>query len=99
VQYASGDYVGRLAEVGARISMAATGNPYQNPTAESFFKTLKCEEVHLHEYRTLEEAEANLRRFIADLYNAKRLHSSLGYLSPVEFEAARPSSAREGGPT
>ena len=53
---------------------------------ESFFKTLKREEVYLHDYRTFEEAEANLSRFIEDVYNRKRLHSSLGYRPPVEFE-------------
>jgi putative transposase len=89
VQYASGDYVARLEGIGALVSMAAVGNPYENAKAESFFKTLKCEEVYLQEYRTFAEAEANLRRFIADVYNAKRLHSSLGYLPPVEFEAAQ----------
>jgi putative transposase len=88
VQYASGDYVAALEAVGARISMAARGNPYENAKAESFFKTLKHEEVYLKEYRTFEEAAANLERFIADVYNTKRLHSSLGYLPPVEFEAA-----------
>jgi putative transposase len=87
VQYASGDYVTALEAVGARISMAARGNPYENAQAESFFKTLKHEEVYLKEYRTFEEAEANLERFIEDVYNRKRLHSSLGYLPPVEFEA------------
>ncbi len=87
VQYASGAYVERLDAVGARISMAARGNPYDNAKAESFFKTLKHEEVYLKEYRTFEEAEANLERFIEDVYNTKRLHSSLGYLPPVEFEA------------
>jgi transposase InsO family protein len=53
---------------------------------EGFFKTLKREEVYLHDYRTFEEAEANLSRFIEDVYNRKRLHSSLGYRPPVEFE-------------
>lgn len=88
VQYASSEYVARLESVGARISMAAAGNPYENATAESFFKTLKCEEVYLKDYRTFAEAAANLERFIAAVYNQKRLHSSLGYLPPAEFEAA-----------
>jgi putative transposase len=88
VQYASADYVTALETAGAQISMAARGNPYENAKAESFFKTLKHEEVYLKEYRNLEEAAANVERFIEDVYNTKRLHSSLGYLPPVEFEAA-----------
>lgn len=88
VQYASGDYVARLERAGAQISMAAVGNPFENAQIESFFRTLKCEEVYLHEYRTFAEAEANIERFIEAVYNQKRLHSSLGYLPPVEFEAA-----------
>ena len=87
VQYASAAYVARLTEVDARVSMAAVGNPYENAKAESFFKTLKREEVHLNHYRTFQEAEANLGRFLADVYTAKRLHSSLGYRPPIEFEA------------
>ncbi len=87
VQYASAEYVGRLEEVGAKISMAAVGNPYENAKAESFFRTLKMEEVHLKDYRTFEEAEENIGQFIEEVYNKKRLHSSLGYLPPVEFEA------------
>ncbi|MBA2518625.1 MAG: IS3 family transposase [Chloroflexia bacterium] len=87
VQYASAVYVARLEAVGARISMAAVGNPYENAKAESFFKTLRCEEVYLQQYQTFHEAEANLGRFIEDVYNTKRLHSSLRYLSPAEFEA------------
>jgi putative transposase len=87
VQYASAAYVERLQEHGIRISMAATGNPYENAKAESFFKTLKREEVYLKDYRTFAEVEANIHRFIEVVYNTKRLHSSLGYLPPVEFEA------------
>ncbi len=94
VQYASAAYVARLLAAGARISMAAVGNPYENAKAESFFKTLKREEVYLNHYRTFQEAEENLGRFIADVYNAKRLHSSLGYRPPIEFEAEFFATAR-----
>jgi transposase InsO family protein len=88
VQYASSEYIGRLEEVGAQISMAAVGNPYENAKAESFFRTLKkIEEVYLKDYRTFEEAEQNMGHFIEEVYNEKRLHSSLGYMPPVEFEA------------
>ncbi len=68
--------------------MSRKGNPYDNAKAESFFKTLKTEEVYLKEYRTIKEADAQIGCFIEDVYNEKRLHSSLGYLPPVEFEAA-----------
>jgi transposase InsO family protein len=87
VQYASSEYVERLEDVGARISMAAVGNPYENAKAESFFRTLKMEEVYLKDYQNFEEAEENISQFIEEVYNEKRLHSSLGYLPPVEFEA------------
>ncbi|HEU5422494.1 MAG TPA: IS3 family transposase [Nitrolancea sp.] len=87
VQYASADYVARLEAAGCRVSMSAKGNPYDNARAESFFKTLKREEVSLQQYQTFAEAERNLTRFIEDVYNQKRLHSSLGYRPPAEFEA------------
>lgn len=87
VQYASSEYVARLEEAGIRLSMAAVANPYENAKAESFFRTLKMEEVYIKDYADFEEAEKNLAQFIEEVYNEKRLHSSLGYLPPVEFEA------------
>lgn len=88
VQYASREYVEQLQAIGAQISMSAVGNPYDNAKAESFFKTLKQEEVYLKEYSSFIDAEENLTTFIGKVYNEKRLHSSLGYLPPAEFEAA-----------
>jgi transposase InsO family protein len=88
VQYASYAYTERLMSIGIQISMSAKGNVYDNAKAESFFKTLKQEEVYLKQYQTFEEASANLGQFIDDVYNAKRLHSSLGYVPPIEFEMA-----------
>lgn len=87
VQYACGEYVARLEEAGARISMASVANPYENAQAESFFRTLKMEEVYLKDYRDFEEAVENIGEFIGEVYNQERLHSSLEYLPPVEFEA------------
>jgi putative transposase len=86
VQYASGDYIARLEQIGASLSMSKAGCPYDNAKAESFFKTLKKEEVYLNQYQNFEEARANLGTFLEDVYNQKRLHSSLGYLPPTEFE-------------
>ena len=94
VQYASTEYVARLHSIEAQVSMSAVGNPYDNAKAESFFKTLKCEEVYLKQYQTFQEAEDNIREFIEDVYNTKRLHSSLGYMPPTEFEEAY-SSVKE----
>ena len=94
VQYASTEYVARLHSIEAHVSMSAVGNPYDNAKAESFFKTLKREEVYLKQYQTFQEAEDNIREFIEEVYNTKRLHSSLGYLPPTEFEEAY-SLARE----
>lgn len=88
VQYASLDYVNCLKENGIQISMSRKGNPYDNAFAESFIKTLKCEEVYLNEYRTFNDASQNIECFIEEVYNLKRLHSSIGYKSPVDFEEA-----------
>jgi len=86
VQYASHDYVNRLKQLGIKISMSRKGNPYDNAFAESFMKTLKAEEVYLNEYESLEDAKAHIDNFIGRVYNKKRLHSSIGYLPPEEFE-------------
>jgi putative transposase len=86
VQYACTDYIDILKQYGLLISMSRPGNPYDNAYAESFFKTIKYEEVYLSEYRTLADARINLESFIEDVYNTKRLHSSIGYLPPEEFE-------------
>ena len=86
VQYASHEYVETLLKNGFRISMSRKGNPYDNATAESFIKTLKTEEVYLWEYRTLADVQIRLPFFIEEVYNRKRLHSSLGYRPPIEFE-------------
>jgi len=88
VQYASYAYTERLQSLGIQISMSAKGNASAFAKAESFFKTLKQEEVYLKQYQTFEEASANIGQFIDEVYNAKRLHSSLGYVPPIEFEAA-----------
>jgi putative transposase len=87
VQYASREYVKELTCYNFQISMSRKGNPYENAHAESFIKTLKSEEVELWEYRTMEDLQERIPNFIEDVYNQKRLHSSLGYRPPCEFEA------------
>lgn len=86
VQYCSYDYTNLLEFYGIRISMSSSGSPWQNGFAESFFKTLKTNEVYLNDYRNIYEAKQNLFKFIDRIYNQERLHSSLGYLPPDEFE-------------
>jgi transposase InsO family protein len=86
-QYASKDYTDLLKANQIDISMSRKGNPWDNAACESFMKTLKYEEVLRNEYRDLAEAFASIPEFLEKVYNQKRLHSALGYLPPVEFEA------------
>lgn len=87
LQYANHRYRDRLLQIGAQISMSATGRPTENARIESFFSTLKREEVWLNDYRDLAEARQCLSWFIDEIYNTTRLHSSLGYCPPAEYEA------------
>ncbi len=88
-QYASRDYIELLQANQIRISMSRKANPWDNAACESFMKTLKYEEVYRNEYRDLAEARAAIGEFLEKIYNQKRLHSALGYVPPVEFEAQR----------
>jgi transposase InsO family protein len=98
VQYASSEYVNELMSHGFEVSMARTGNPYENAMMESFFKTLKYEEVNLCEYETYQDVVTRLPYFIEEVYNQKRLHSALGYRPPNEFEEALLNQENDGLP-
>lgn len=87
VQYAASDYVELLQSVGTQVSMSAPARPCENPYAERVIRTIKEEEVYLNEYEHLGDARLNVGHFIDDVYQTKRIHSALGYLTPVEFEA------------
>lgn len=87
VQYAATAYVDSLKEHDIAISMAEIGQAWQNGYAERFIKTIKEEEVDLSDYQDYEDAYGQIGRFLEDVYMYKRIHSSLGYLTPVEFES------------
>lgn len=87
VQYCCEDYVKYLLENGFQISMSRTATPEDNAYIESFFKTLKREEIYFKDYKVLGDVKDNLPKFIDEVYNTKRLHSSLGYKTPDEYES------------
>lgn len=92
--YTSGAYQQLMAQTGLVASMSRKGNCYDNAVVESFFSTLKNELVHDRDYHTREEARAEVFEFIEVFYNRQRLHQSLGYVSPVQFEARNPVPLR-----
>jgi transposase InsO family protein len=85
-QYASRDYQALLSAYGMRSSMSRKGDCWDNAPMESFFATLKKELVHQRRFRTREEARREIFEYIEVFYNRERLHSSLGYVSPAEYE-------------
>ncbi len=93
VQYAALAYVNLLKSHGVQISMASIGKAEENGYAERFMRTIKEEEVDLSDYNNFSEAYYQIKLFIQDVYLTKRIHSSLGYLTPSEFEDAFRSSS------
>lgn len=89
-QYASKEYVALLEDEKheIQVSMSRRGNPYDNARAERFMRTLKQEEVYGGDYRDLDDARARIGQFLDEVYNQRRLHSALQYVTPVEFEQA-----------
>jgi len=86
LQYFSQEYINILQGNNIKISMSEHANPYDNAKMESFFRTLKVEEVYMFEYDSFGEAIQGITHFINEVYNSKRLHSSLGYIPPEKFE-------------
>ena len=76
----------RLLKLGVQLSMAAVGEPRENGYAERLVRTIKEEEVYLADYHDFEDANRHISRFLGDIYNGKRIYSSLDYLTPKEFE-------------
>jgi len=98
IQYCSQEYIQFLQDNEFGISMSRRGNCYDNAKAESFFKTLKKEEVYLYDYETVADVKKRIPYFIEQVYNKKRLHSGLGYCSPDDFEKSLENTTQEKQP-
>jgi len=101
VQYASYGYVTLLKASGAQVSMATVGEPRENGHAERLMRTIKEECVQLTEFENFADAKAQIGRFLDLVYQTKRIHSALGYLTPAEFECQwrEQQAQQKGGPT
>jgi len=86
IQYCSYEYINILKDREIAISMSGKANPYDNAKIESFFRTLKVEEIYMFEYETYTEVLERIAYFIEEVYNTKRLHSSLGYMPPKNLK-------------
>jgi putative transposase len=91
-QYASEQFQRLLADHGITCSMSRSGDMWDNSAMESFFSSLKIERVNRRVYATREEAKADVFDCVEQFYNPRRRHSTLGYLSPVEYENAMGSA-------
>ena len=92
-QYTSADYQAWLAQAKMRVSMSGAGNCYDNAPMESFFSLLKTELVHHHRYATRQQAKTSIFDYIEVFYNQQRLHSGVGYLTPLAAEQQWQQSA------
>ncbi|WP_114378407.1 IS3 family transposase [Paenibacillus prosopidis] len=85
-QYASHDYQARLKKYGMKGSMSRKGNCYDNACIESFHSVLKKELIYLDKFKTREQARKCIFEYITCFYNRKRIHSSIGYFTPNQYE-------------
>ena len=99
VQYCATGYVARLQQAGVQVSMSAAGRPTENAFVERVIRTLKDEEVSLNDYEDFDDAFARIGQFLDDVYNTKRVHSSLGYKTPAEYEALMRVQSKNGTQT
>lgn len=95
VQYACADYVGLLEQHGIEVSMSRPGNPYDNAYCESFIGKLKQEQWDGRQYERIEDVRSVMRTILEEVYNQRRLHSALGYVSPAEFERRHAASSSQ----
>jgi transposase InsO family protein len=96
MQYLHANYVATLRKYSMVASVSRPASPGDNANCESFFRTLKREEIRAREYANVEDLRINISRFIDNYYNRKRLHSALGYRSPAEFEKVAMSAGTAG---